>query len=170
MEKTLELIGSVQPGQKFYVRNGMLEIERNPRHFATIARRWYTSTNRTKTIGLIEKIVHDAVNERIVPVEQINVVRSGLENLQKTYQSDPKTVAHLNKILGFIDYNVKTDALDRYIWRSLSGPSTPISFPPLPSCAITVSTGAKGQILSTSSSATSEQFRVGSLPKSSRTL
>ena len=170
MEKTLELIGSVQPGEKFYIRNGMLEIERNPWHISSIARRWYTSVNRTKTIDLIEKVIHDAVNGRLVPVESINIVQSGLENLQKTYQTDPKTVAHLNKIIGFIEYNIKSVTLDKYIWRSSSGTSRPISFPPCPSCAITVLTGAKGQILSTSSSATSEQFRVGSLPKSSRTL
>ena len=170
MEKTLELIGSVQPDQKFYIRNGMLEIERNPWHLSSIARRWYTSVNRDNTIGLIEKTIHDAVNERLVPIESINIVRSGLENLQKTYQTDPKTVAHLNKIIGFIEYNIKSVALDKYIWRSSSSISRPISFPPSPSCAITVLTGAKGQILSTSLSATSEQFRVGSLPKSSRTL
>jgi len=170
MEKTLELIGSVQPGQKFYLRNGILEIERNPWHLTSIARRWYTSVNRNVTIQHIEDVIKKVVNERSVPVDRIEVAKNGLENLMITYKSDPNTVAHLNKILGFIDYNIKSVALDKYIWRSSSGTSHPISFPPSPSCAITVLTGAKGQILSTSSSATSEQFRVGSLPKSSRTL
>jgi hypothetical protein len=167
MEKTLELIGSVQPGQKFYLRNGILEIERNPWHLSSIARRWYTSVNRATTINHIEQIIKHAVNER---VDGIEVARCGLENLMITYKSDQKTVEHLNKILGFIDYNIKSVALDKYIWRNSLGTSRPISFPPSPSCAITVLTGAKGQILSTSSSATSEQFRVGSLQKSSRTL
>jgi hypothetical protein len=167
MEKTLELIGSVQPGQKFFMRNGILEIERNPWHLTSITRRWYTGTNRNSTISHIEEVIKKVVNERLFPVD---VARGGLENLMITYKSDAKTVARLNKLLGFIDYNIKTDTLGRYIWRSSSNPSQPISFPPSPSCAITVLTGAKGQILSTSSAATSEQFKVGSLPRSLKTL
>lgn len=167
MEKTLELIGSLQPGQKFYIRYGQLEIERNPWHISTITRRWYNSVNRTTTIKFIDDFIKTAASQRC---DKIEVARQGLENLRKTYQNDPKTVEQINKIIGFIDYTIKSMTLDRYIWQNSSNTSRPISFPPSPSCAITVLTGAKGQILSTSSNATSEQFRVGSLPKNSRTL
>jgi len=167
MEKTLELIGSIRPGQKFYLRNGILEIDPNPGYISSITWRWYTKNNRNTTIEYIQNIIKQAIEQR-VSIQSLDLAKHGLENLMITYKSDKKTVGHINKILGFLEYEIKNITRNEYIWRSSSVPSNPISFPPSQSCAITVSTGAKGQILSTSLSATSDQFNVGSLPKFSK--
>jgi len=168
MEKTLELIGSLKVGQKFCIRNDKMDIEPNPRSIVTIARRWYTSNNRDNTIDHIEKVIKQAFLEK-QSSKSILLARDGIVNLRETYKTDQKTGARINEVIKFIDKEIKILEHHEYIvWQNSSDRSSPISFPPSPSCAITVSTGAKGQILSTSLSATSSPFTVGSLPKSSK--
>jgi len=168
MEKTLELIGSIKVGQKFYVSNGILKIEENPGYLSSITWRWYTKNNRFTTIEHIRKFIKQAIDNKVT-IQYLDMAKGGLENLIVTYKSDKNATEQINRILGMIEYEIKNINHYDYIWRNSSVRSTPISFPPSPSCAITVSTGAKGQILSRSLSATSEQFPVGSLPKYSKT-
>jgi len=167
MEKTLELIGSVKPGQKFYIKNDTLNVEENPGHLTIIAWRWYTTNNRVNTVDFISKKIKLAFFEK-APSQKILLARAGVANLMETYKSDAKTVKRLQELIEFINFEIKILQRDEYIWQNSSDRSSPISFPPSPSCAITVSTGAKEPTPSKSSSVTSEQFKVGSLPKSSR--
>jgi len=169
MENTLKLIGSIQIGQKFYVKNGLLEIDKNPGYIPNIAWRWFTRNNRYNTIDHISDVIKKSFEIQL-PISIILFAKDGIDNLMITYKSDKKVCDQLCKIIGFIEYEIKRITHNTYICRNSSAPFCPISFPPSPSCAITVLTGAKGQILSTSLNATNEQFLVGSPPKSSRTL
>jgi hypothetical protein len=80
IEKTLETLSQLEPGQKLYIRLGMIHIDKNPNRI----RRWFKSCRKIMIYYHIEQIVDLAF---VLGIDfDFNLIDNAFENYKKTYR------------------------------------------------------------------------------------
>mgnify|MGYP001197481812 FL=1 len=108
----LRVISQLNEGDKLLVSSNLLQIDRSNRGVINAVSRYFCNESRQHTIIRINELIRNALAEKDGNDSiQKNLIQSlnGLEQLKKTYISDPTVVAQLEVIIDEIKQNVKGD-------------------------------------------------------------
>jgi hypothetical protein len=90
---SLQIIASLQPGEKISTSSGVLKKELRPNPI----KRWFNGDTRETTLTVIQHILEIAfVTLNPYIQELIGQVPSGLTNLKETYNTDEKICRQIN--------------------------------------------------------------------------
>ena len=98
----LKIISQINEGDKLFVTQNLLQIDRSQRGIANASVRWYNNESRQQTMIQLNKIIRKAfefmrVDELIA--QNLDSSIKGLIELRKTYIDDPTVVAQIDVLM-----------------------------------------------------------------------
>ena len=98
----LKIISQINEGDKLFVSQNLLQIDRSQRGVANATVRWYNNESRQQTMIQLNKIIRKAFEH----MHQDSLISANLESsvkglieLKKTYIDDPTIVAQIDVLM-----------------------------------------------------------------------
>ena len=98
----LKIISQINEGDKLFVSQNLLQIDRSQRGVANATVRWYNNESRQQTMIQLNKIIRKAFEH----MHQDSLISANLESsvkglieLKKTYIDDPTVVAQIDVLM-----------------------------------------------------------------------
>ena len=139
----LKVISQINEGDKLFVSQNLLQIDRSQRGIANASVRWYNNESRQQTMIQLNKIIRKAFeymnNDKLI-AQNLDQSIKGLIELKKTYTDDPTIVAQIdvlmeeikekremnfksfNSVNSNIEYNIE-DNVDKNLTENLNNNS-----------------------------------------------
>lgn len=102
----LKIISMIREGQKVYVRDGVLRLERHSSGLLSAFKRWLSGDSRYITMTYIQNVILNAL-DRSTDVKYLEEALSGLNALKVTYSDDVTVVARLTVLEEKIQLYIK---------------------------------------------------------------
>ena len=98
----LKVISQINEGDKLFVTQNLLQIDRSQRGIANASIRWYNNESRQQTMIQLNKIIRKAFefmnSDRLIG-QNLESSLKGLIELRKTYIDDPTVVAQIDVLM-----------------------------------------------------------------------
>ena len=98
----LKVISQINEGDKLFVSQNLLQIDRSQRGIANASVRWYNNESRQQTMIQLNKIIRKAFefmeNDKLI-AQNLEQSVKGLIELKKTYTDDPTIVAQIDVLM-----------------------------------------------------------------------
>ena len=98
----LKIIGQINEGDKLFVSQNLLQIDRSQRGIANASVRWYNNESRQQTMIQLNKIIRKAFQhmrtDKLIS-QNLEASLKGLIELKKTYIDDPTVVAQIDVLM-----------------------------------------------------------------------
>ena len=98
----LKVISQINEGDKLFVTQNLLQIDRSQRGIANASVRWYNNESRQQTMIQLNKIIRNAFefmsSDRLI-AQNLESSLKGLIELRKTYIDDPTVVAQIDVLM-----------------------------------------------------------------------
>ena len=98
----LKVISQINEGDKLFVTQNLLQIDRSQRGIANASVRWYNNESRQQTMIQLNKIIRKAFefmsSDRLI-AQNLESSLKGLIELRKTYIDDPTVVAQIDVLM-----------------------------------------------------------------------
>ena len=98
----LKVISQINEGDKLFVTQNLLQIDRSQRGIANASVRWYNNESRQQTMIQLNKIIRKAFefmsSDRLIG-QNLESSLKGLIELRKTYIDDPTVVAQIDVLM-----------------------------------------------------------------------
>ena len=98
----LKVISQINEGDKLFVSQNLLQIDRSQRGIANASVRWYNNESRQQTMIQLNKIIRKAFeymkNDKLI-TQNLDQSIKGLIELKKTYTDDPTIVAQIDVLM-----------------------------------------------------------------------
>ena len=98
----LKVIGQINEGDKLFVSQNLLQIDRSQRGIANASVRWYNNESRQQTMIQLNKIIRKAFQhmrtDKLIS-QNLETSLKGLIELKKTYIDDPTVVAQIDVLM-----------------------------------------------------------------------
>lgn len=108
----LKIISQINEGDKLFVSQNLLQIDRSQRGLANASVRWYNNESRQQTMIQLNKIIRRAFEfmktDKLI-AHNLEMSIKGLIELKKTYIDDPTVVAQIDVLMEEI--NSKRDSI-----------------------------------------------------------
>ena len=98
----LKIISQINEGDKLFVSQNLLQIDRSQRGVATATVRWYNNESRQQTMIQLNKIIRKAfeyMHKDCLIAANLESSVKGLIELKKTYIDDPTVVAQIDVLM-----------------------------------------------------------------------
>lgn len=98
----LKVISQINEGDKLFVTQNLLQIDRSQRGIANASVRWYNNESRQQTMIQLNKIIRKAfefMNSDRLIAQNLESSLKGLIELRKTYIDDPTVVAQIDVLM-----------------------------------------------------------------------
>ena len=114
----LKIISQINEGDKLFVSQNLLQIDRSQRGIANASVRWYNNESRQQTMIQLNKIIRKAFeymnSDHLVAINLESSVK-GLIELKKTYTDDPTIVAQIDVLMEEIKSKKLLSKQDTFI-------------------------------------------------------
>ena len=98
----LKIISQINEGDKLFVTQNLLQIDRSQRGIANASVRWYNNESRQQTMIQLNKIIRKAFDfmrgDELI-AQNLDSSIKGLIELRKTYIDDPTVVAQIDVLM-----------------------------------------------------------------------
>lgn len=98
----LKIISQINEGDKLFVTQNLLQIDRSQRGIANASVRWYNNESRQQTMIQLNKIIRKAFEfmrgDELI-AQNLDSSIKGLIELRKTYIDDPTVVAQIDVLM-----------------------------------------------------------------------
>jgi hypothetical protein len=91
IEENLETLSKLEPGQKLYIRMGMIKIDKNPKRIY----RWFTGDSKVVVFSHLDNMIDLAISFSIPLDLQL---LDALENYKITYNHRKDITDNINKL------------------------------------------------------------------------
>jgi len=98
----LKIISQINEGDKLFVSQNLLQIDRSQRGVANATVRWYNNESRQQTMIQLNKIIRKAfehMHQDSLIAANLESSVKGLIELKKTYIDDPTVVAQIDVLM-----------------------------------------------------------------------
>lgn len=98
----LKIISQINEGDKLFVSQNLLQIDRSQRGVANATVRWYNNESRQQTMIQLNKIIRKAfehMHQDSLITANLESSVKGLIELKKTYIDDPTVVAQIDVLM-----------------------------------------------------------------------
>ena len=98
----LKIISQINEGDKLFVSQNLLQIDRSQRGVANATVRWYNNESRQQTMIQLNKIIRKAFEHMYTDsliAANLEASVKGLIELKKTYIDDPTVVAQIDVLM-----------------------------------------------------------------------
>ena len=104
----LKIISQINEGDKLFVSQNLLQIDRSQRGVTNATVRWYNNESRQQTMIQLNKIIRKAFEHMHTDnliAANLEASVKGLIELKKTYTDDPTVVAQIDVLMEEIAEN-----------------------------------------------------------------
>jgi len=104
----LKIICQINEGDKLFVSQNLLQIDRSQRGVANATVRWYNNESRQQTMIQLNKIIRKAfqhMHKDSLIAANLEASVKGMIELKKTYIDDPTVVAQIDVLMEEIAEN-----------------------------------------------------------------